>query len=116
MKKVKKMPGEPTLVRLVWDDAWSDTAQVTRKSDYYEAECLRVAVGVLKTINDREVVICRDWDLGNEAVGTCYHDCIRIPRGIVKSITVLALSHRLPLSSARSVSKSSSRRKTGTAK
>jgi len=95
VKKVKKMPGEPTLVRIVWDDAWSDTTQVTARSDYYEAECFRVAVGVLKSINGREVVVCRDWDLGNESIGTCYHACIRIPRGIVKSITVLKLGARL---------------------
>jgi len=93
---VKKMKGEPTLVRVVWDDAWSDTDQVTAESSYYEQECLRVAVGVLKTCNNREIVICRDWDLGNDGIAeSCFHSCIRIPRGIVKSITVLALSHRL---------------------
>ena len=91
---MKKLKGEPTAVRVVWDDAWSDTDQVTAESSYYEQECLRVVVGVLKTINDREIVICRDWDRGVSGSSICYHDCIRIPRGIVKSITVLALSRR----------------------
>ena len=92
---MKRLKGEPTLVRIVWDDAWSDTDQVSAESSYYEQECLRVAVGLLKTLNAREVVICRDWDLGNDGVASCYHDCIRIPRGIVKSITVLTLGGRL---------------------
>ncbi|KKL96019.1 hypothetical protein LCGC14_1848690 [marine sediment metagenome] len=117
MKKMKRMSGEPTMVRLVWDDAWSGSIKVGAESSHYEQEWICVEVGFLKSITEREVVICRHWSRGmGEGDQIQYDACMRVPRGIVKSITVLALSHRLRESSGRSVSKSSSRRKSGTAK
>ena len=106
------------MVRLVWDDAWSADTSVLSESNYYEQEYLSVEVGFLKTINEREVVICRHWTRGStKGEGQLVYDaCIRVPRGIVKSITVLALSRRLRESLARSVSKPSRARKTSSAK
>ena len=112
---MKKLPGEPILVRLVWDDAWSDTKEVSPESSYYEREWVRVAAGFLKSTNEREVVICRDWDNDNDDE-VSYAGCIRVPRGMVKSLTALGSSRRLLGSSGRSVSKSSSPRKKRTAK
>jgi len=116
---VRRLKGEPTLVRIVWDDAWSGSVKIGAESSHYEQPWLCVEVGFLKSITEREVVVCRHWSWGvGEGAGdqVQYDACIRVPRGIVKSITVLALSHRLRGSSARSVSKSSSPRKSGTAK
>jgi len=115
---VKRMVGEPTMVRVVWDDAWSGDEKVAPVSHYYEQEYLALEVGFLKTITKREVVICRNWTIGTpEGKDQIVYDaCIRIPRGMVRSITVLALTHQLRGSSAGSVSKSSRARKTSSAK
>ena len=96
MKKSKNMAGEPTMVRLVWDDAWSDNERVSPESEYYEKEYLCVEAGYLKTANEREIVICRNWTPGaSKRDHITFDACIRVPRGMVKSITVLALSRRL---------------------
>ncbi len=100
------------MVRVEWDDAWSDSEKVTPDSTFFERNFPVVEIGFLKTVSGREVVICRQWtapiDGGDAPV---LGACIRIPRALVKKITVLALSHRLRGSSVRSVSKSSPSRK-----
>lgn len=119
MKNLKKMEGEPTMVRLVWDDAWGGSVKIHGEDSHYEQPWICVEVGYLKSITEREVVICRHWSwgVGEERGDQAQYDaCMRVPRGIVKSITVLASSHRLRESSARSESRSSPRRKPNTAK
>ena len=96
MKKMKRMSGEPTMVRLVWDDAWSGSIKVAADDPHYEQPWLCVETGYLKSITEREVVICRHWSRGmGEGDQSQYDACMRVPRGIVKSITVLGLSQAL---------------------
>lgn len=81
---------QPPLVVVEWEDAWSDDKRVPEDEGYYEQAVIMQESGWLKTDDAERVVICRQYsDHVHNGDVRMFSDCIAIPRGMVRNITII---------------------------
>jgi hypothetical protein len=81
---------KPQFAEVEWEDAWSDDKRVPAEEGYYEQAVIMHESGWLKTNDDERVVICRQYsDHIHNGDARMFSDCIAIPRGMVRNLTII---------------------------